>query len=189
MFAGNNGSGKSTIRNLLIDKLGLEINIDPDAIARRIDPCHPESKRFTAGKEAVKMVYECIKEKKSFSIETTLGGKNTIRQMKKAKENGFEISMFYIGLRDINQNLERIVLRVKNGGHHIPTSDVLRRNVTSMKNLLENLQLIDNLVVIDNSTSAGETIIESSNNIIIYKSENIPNWVLPIINKLENNYY
>lgn len=38
VFAGNNGSGKSTIRNLIIDKIGIEINIDPDAIARRIDP-------------------------------------------------------------------------------------------------------------------------------------------------------
>lgn len=40
VFAGNNGSGKSTFRNLLIDALGVEINIDPDAIARRsIKPC------------------------------------------------------------------------------------------------------------------------------------------------------
>lgn len=43
VFAGNNGSGKSTIRNLIIDKIGVEINIDPDAIARRIDPENPES--------------------------------------------------------------------------------------------------------------------------------------------------
>lgn len=43
IFAGNNGSGKSTIRNLLIDKFGLDINIDPDAISRRIDSKDPES--------------------------------------------------------------------------------------------------------------------------------------------------
>ncbi|MEZ0117768.1 UNVERIFIED_ORG: putative ABC-type ATPase [Heyndrickxia coagulans] len=30
VFAGNNGSGKSTIRNLIIDKIGIDINIDPD---------------------------------------------------------------------------------------------------------------------------------------------------------------
>jgi predicted ABC-type ATPase len=27
VFAGNNGSGKSTIRNLIIDKIGVEINL------------------------------------------------------------------------------------------------------------------------------------------------------------------
>lgn len=28
VFAGNNGSGKSTIRNLIVEKIGIEINID-----------------------------------------------------------------------------------------------------------------------------------------------------------------
>lgn len=187
VFAGNNGSGKSTIRNLLIDKLGLEINIDPDAIARRIDPNAPEKKQFSAGKEAVKLVYNCIAEKKSFSIETSLAGKNAIRQMQKAIKNGFEITMFYIGLKDVNQNVKRIALRVKNGGHHIPTVDVLRRSKTSMNNLLENIQLIDNLIVIDNSTSKGITVIESSNNTITFQSENIPHWATPIIEELEKS--
>lgn len=33
VFAGNNGSGKSTIRNLIVDRLGISVNIDPDALA------------------------------------------------------------------------------------------------------------------------------------------------------------
>ncbi|WP_442952328.1 zeta toxin family protein [Paenibacillus sp. UNC217MF] len=37
IFAGNNGSGKSTIRNLIVDRLGISVNIDPDALARGID--------------------------------------------------------------------------------------------------------------------------------------------------------
>ncbi|WP_240252871.1 dephospho-CoA kinase [Fredinandcohnia quinoae] len=53
VFAGKIGSGKSTIRNLIIDKISVEINIDPDAIARRIDTENPESKRVTAGKEVI----------------------------------------------------------------------------------------------------------------------------------------
>ncbi|GAB3058428.1 hypothetical protein GCM10027286_22570 [Virgibacillus ainsalahensis] len=52
MFAGNNGSGKSTFRHLIIDKIGVDINIDADAIARRLDPENPEAERVTAGKEA-----------------------------------------------------------------------------------------------------------------------------------------
>jgi signal recognition particle GTPase len=34
VFAGNNGSGKSTIRNLIVDRLRISVNIDPDALAR-----------------------------------------------------------------------------------------------------------------------------------------------------------
>src|SRR5690625_887300 len=90
VFAGNNGSGKSTIRNLLIDKIGVDINIDPDAIARRIDPLDPESKRVSAGKEVIKSVYKHIKEGTDFSIETTLAGGNAIRQIR-SEEHTYEL--------------------------------------------------------------------------------------------------
>lgn len=32
------GVANRTLRNLIIDKIGVDITIDPDAIARRIDP-------------------------------------------------------------------------------------------------------------------------------------------------------
>src|SRR5699024_4859686 len=109
VFAGNNGSGKSTIRNLLIDKIGVDIKIDP------------ESKRVSAGKEVIKSVYKHIKEGTDFSIETTLAGGNAIRQIQKAKEQGYKITMFYVALDDVTQNINRVAMRVKNGGHDIPT--------------------------------------------------------------------
>ena len=183
VFAGNNGSGKSTLRNLLIDKLGIDINIDPDSIARRLDPRSPETKQLAAGKAAVRLIYECIEEEKSFSIETTLAGKNAIHQMIKAKEKGFEITMFYVGLSHVTQNIERVALRVRNGGHHIPTKDILKRDTTSKENLLQHLSLIDNLVVIDNSKSDGELILEISNNQITFETDEIPDWADPIKQK------
>ena len=101
-------------------------HIDPDAIARRIDPKNPESKRVTAGKEVIISVNKYIDEGKNLSIETTLAGKNAIRQIIKAKSKGYEVTMFYIALRNVHQNIERVAMRVKNGGHDIPTEDILR---------------------------------------------------------------
>ncbi|MFL0497869.1 zeta toxin family protein [Priestia megaterium] len=183
VFAGNNGSGKSTLRNLIIDKVGIEINIDPDAIARRIDAEDPEKQRLSAGKQVIKLVNECIEEGKSFSIETTLAGKNAIRQMQKAREHGYEVSMFYVGLGNVEQNIQRVALRVKNGGHHIPSEDIRRRHTTSINNLISNLELIDNLVVVDNSRSDGDLVLETSGGFITFKDNNIPEWVIPIIDK------
>jgi predicted ABC-type ATPase len=79
IFAGNNGSGKSTIRNLIVDRLGISVNIDPDALARGIDSVHPESRKVSAGKEAIKLARDCIRNGRDFSIETTLAGGNAIR--------------------------------------------------------------------------------------------------------------
>lgn len=185
VFAGNNGSGKSTFRSLLIDKLGIEINIDPDAIARRLDPLNPESKRLAAGRKVLELVSECINERKSFSIETTLSGNNAIKQIKEARDNGFEVTMFFLGLKDVNKNIERVALRVKNGGHDIPTKDILRRHTRSLENLIQNVEHIDNLLIVDNSNLDGELIIETSQGLITYQSNYVPHWVSPIMSKLK----
>lgn len=183
VFAGNNGSGKSTFRNLIIDKIGIDINIDPDAIARRIDPENPESNRVTAGKEVIRSVKAYIKEGKDFSIETTLAGKNAIRQIISAKEEGYEVTMFYIALNNVNQNIERVAMRVKNGGHHITTEDILRRNRTSFDHLNEYATLIDNLILIDNSKDDGEIVLEVNKGQITFQSNRLPEWVIPIREK------
>ncbi|GGN67335.1 MULTISPECIES: zeta toxin family protein [Oceanobacillus] len=180
VFAGNNGSGKSTLRSLIIDKIGVDINIDPDAIARRIDPENPERNRFSAGKEVIRSVNKYIDEGKEFSIETTLAGKNAIKQMQKAKEMGYEITMFYIALGDVQQNIERVAMRVKNGGHHIPTEDIIRRNKTSFKHLYEYAYIIDNLILIDNSEDDGEIVLEVNNGFVTFEAIDLPQWSLPV---------
>ncbi|MGM0881071.1 MAG: zeta toxin family protein [Bacillota bacterium] len=188
VFAGNNGSGKSTIRNLIIDRLGISVNVDPDALARRIDNENPEKHRVSAGKDAIKLVRECIKNKRDFSIETTLAGGNAIRQMQEAKDNGFEVIMFYVGLGDFRLNIDRVAVRVKNGGLDIPTEDIIRRDQTSMKNLLAHLYLLDHLIVIDNSDLDGVIVLEAdvNHNVIKYMAETIPNWVKAIEQHLQN---
>lgn len=50
--------------------------------------------------------------------------------------------MFYVGLADVRLNIECIALRVKNGGYHIETEDIVRRNLTSMNNLISHSELI-----------------------------------------------
>lgn len=188
VFAGNNGSGKSTIRNLIVDRLGVSVNIDPDALARKFNNGHPEKSKVSAGKEAIRITRECIQNKWDFTVETTLAGGNVVRQMKDAKEQGFKIIMFYVGLGDVRLNIERVALRVKNGGHHIETEDIVRRNVTSMNNLLSHLDLIDQLIVVDNSKADGELILEADQSGIKYYLKELPEWVKIIDKQLQIKY-
>ncbi|MDQ6417919.1 zeta toxin family protein [Paenibacillus sp. LHD-117] len=184
VFAGNNGSGKSTIRNLIVDRLGVSVNIDPDALARGIDRENPERRKVSAGKEAIKLIRECIHHKRDFSVETTLAGGNVIRQMREAKANGFEIIMFYVGLGDVRLNIERVAARVRNGGHHIETEDILRRHQTSINNLLDHLELINHLIVIDNSGAGGEIVVEADWTQIKHYADVLPEWVQLITQEL-----
>ncbi|ULO06227.1 zeta toxin family protein [Paenibacillus sp. 19GGS1-52] len=188
VFAGNNGSGKSTIRNLIVDRLGVSVNIDPDALACKINNGHLEKSKVSAGKEAIRIARECIRNKWDFTVETTLAGGNVIRQMRDAKEQGFEIIMFYVGLGDVRLNIERVAMRVKNGGHHIETEDIIRRNVTSMNNLVSHLDLIDQLIVVDNSKADGEFILEADTSGIKYYLNELPEWVKIIDKQLQIKY-
>ncbi len=184
VFAGNNGSGKSTIRNLIVDRLGISVNIDPDALARGIDSDHPDRRKVSAGKEAIKLARDCIHHKRDFSVETTLAGGNAIRLIREAKANGFEVTMFYVGLNDVRLNIERVAARVRNGGHHIPTEDIIRRQTTSMQNLLTHIHLIDHLIVIDNSEVSGEIVIQAEHHVLKYQAKSLPIWVHKIKDQL-----
>ncbi|WP_217561826.1 zeta toxin family protein [Paenibacillus sp. GbtcB18] len=186
IFAGNNGSGKSTIRNLIIDRIGISVNIDPDDLARRINPSHPEHARVSAGKEAIRLARDCIDQQRDYSIETTLSGGYAIRLMKEAKAKQFEIMMFYVGLGNPNLNVERVASWVRNGGHHIPTTDILKRHVTSIQNLLTYMRLVNHLLVIDNSALNGEIVLEVKDESLAYQNSSLPDWVLPIRNKLNH---
>ncbi|WP_445668131.1 hypothetical protein [Paenibacillus sp. FSL F4-0125] len=108
--------------------------------------------------------------------------------MRDAKTQGFEIIMFYVGLGDVRLNIERVAMRVKNGGHHIETEDIIRRNLTSMNNLLSLLDLIDQLLVVDNSKADGEIILGADISGIIYYSNELPEWVQKIDRELQLKY-
>ncbi len=85
--------------------------------------------------------------------------------------------MFYVGLGDYHLNIERVAVRVRNGGHHIPTEDIIRRHDTSIQNLLNNMHLIDHLIVIDNSSDKGDMVLQISHGSITHRLDSIPGWV------------
>ena len=65
VYAGTNGAGKSTLRAGGADP--VEVEIDPDRIARQINPGDPRSVDFAAGKEAVRQFDRALNEGRSLS--------------------------------------------------------------------------------------------------------------------------
>ncbi|MGN7762607.1 hypothetical protein [Paenibacillus sp. 22594] len=120
-------------------------------------------------------------------METTLAGGNVIRQIRDQRNEALK-SLCFVGLGDVRLNIERVAMRVKNGGHHIETEDIIRRNVTSMNNLLSHLDQIDHLVVIDNSKADGEIIFEVDKGGIKYYLDELPEWAQIIDRRLQTKY-
>lgn len=147
VFAGNNGSGKSTFRNLISEKQGIQTNIDPDSLAKK----YTENKEIRAGREAILLIKGLISDKMNFSMETTLSGRLPLKQIESAKKNGFRVIIYYLGLEKLTINLNRIRQRVEQGGHNIPKEDVLRRESRSLKNLMNLVFVADEIHLIDNT--------------------------------------
>ena len=122
IIAGINGTGKSSLRGVLGECKNLGYIIDPDQIAREHD-----ADIIAAEKIAVQTIDDCIHREITFTQETTLAENRIVKEMQQAKELGFKISMFYVGLESLGESLSRIANRVQKGGHGIPEEHVIRR--------------------------------------------------------------
>ncbi|MBS0621370.1 MAG: zeta toxin family protein [Verrucomicrobia bacterium] len=157
MIAGPNGAGKTTMTLELLTRQQTELYefINADEIARGLAPLHPESMALTASKLMVKRLRELLSIDKSFAFETTASGTNYIKYLKHAKANGYEISLTFLWLMSPQQAVQRVMQRVKQGGHHVPEEVIVRRYYGGLKNFISHyLPLADSALIMDNSSEA-----------------------------------
>ena len=71
--------------------------------------------------------------------------------IKRAKELGYIIELWYVGLDSSETAKERVNHRMINGGHGIPEGDIERRYHESIRNLKSVLLQCDVAIVYDNT--------------------------------------
>jgi predicted ABC-type ATPase len=175
IVAGTNGAGKSTFISKPIFEGGGYI-IDPDAIAKSLNPRQPEKARLQAGRFSIQLIEQMIQNKQSFVMETTLSGRLPFLQIQAAKKQGFRIVMHYIGLDRMQRHIDRVRERVQMGGHDIPVEDIIRRYERSQHQLYQTSQLVDQLILWDNTFEARD-LLEIKDGKVEYLAEEIPDWV------------
>ena len=95
VFAGPNGSGKSSlIKQVKFE--GQQNLLEPDAVARRMNPEFPRKAGISAGREVLRRTREYIRREESFAIETTLAGSWTNSAIMAALERSFFVRLFYV---------------------------------------------------------------------------------------------
>lgn len=128
---------------------------NPDEAARRLREVDPSlSQREANGRawhEGKRLLQRAIVERKSFLLETTLGGRTITELLDRAAETGLEVRIWYVGLQSPERHIERVRARVARGGHDIPEEDIRRRYVRSLENLVRLLPKLSELQVFDNS--------------------------------------
>lgn len=177
VIAGPNGAGKSTFTASLGRAAGVPV-IDPDAIARRLQPLAPEQAAVQAGREVLKQEATYLDQSTSFAVETTLAGTGVLRLMEKARERGYRVHLVYIGLENVQTSLDRIAERVAQGGHGVPPDDVRRRYERSMRNLEAAIARADHVLLFDNSGEHDmHAVLAVDDNGVTMRSDMMPRWV------------
>ena len=184
VIAGPNGSGKSTITASL-DFDGRLNLLDPDAVARRLDPADPRRAAITAGREVILRTRDYLDKRTSFALETTLASKATFETLREARRLGFAVRFFYIALDQPERNIRRVKERVASGGHDVPDDDVRRRYLRSLAHAPEAIRLSHVATVYDNSSDEHTKMLEVRDGVITWRAERHPQWVLDIERALE----
>jgi predicted ABC-type ATPase len=83
----------------------------------------------------LKELDELILNQTSFALESTLSGKAHAAMLSRAKKSGFHVVIHFLWLPSPRESIARVRLRVKKGGHHVPSEDIRRRHPKILENL------------------------------------------------------
>lgn len=178
IIGGVNGCGKSSLTGALkAERSDLGLIIDVDKLAAQL------GSPVEGGKAAVRKIDECLEKGISFTQETTLSGARTERTIRRAKERGYTIRLYYIGLDTLEESLGRIRNRVAKGGHDIPKEDVERRFQSRFADVLRVLPYCDEARFFDNDNGFVE-VAEYRNGELIPRVSTPPRWLLELMERV-----
>lgn len=143
VFAGPNGSGKTTVTRSL-PTFGTYVNADD--IKKEYGLSDLE-----AAQQAEALRNELLNRGADFSFETVLSTERNLSLMKKAKEDGYEVQCIYVLTCDENINVARVKARHMSGGHNVPEDKIRARYHRALALLPQVITLCDKILVYDNS--------------------------------------
>ena len=143
VFAGPNGSGKTTITRMA-KVVGEYINADD---IKRTTLCSD----LEAAIKAEELRDKMIAEQKNFTFETVLSTERNLLLLRKAKEKGYFVRSIYVLTSNVNINVARVSAREALGGHGVPENKIRSRYIKALKLVPELVDICDILHIYDNT--------------------------------------
>ncbi|OYT17315.1 MAG: zeta toxin [Bacteroidetes bacterium 4572_77] len=184
IISGCNGAGKTTASyTILPELLDCKEFVNADEIAKGLSPFNPNKVAIKAGRLMLTRIDELLESGVDFAFETTLSTRSYMNTVKKAQEKGYFVTVLYFWLNTSDLAVERVKVRVEEGGHHIPEDTIRRRydlGISNMFNLY--IPVADYWMFIDNSKSPFDVLADGRK-----EEENIKNKL--IWTELKQEYY
>jgi predicted ABC-type ATPase len=190
IIAGPNGSGKTSITGKILKHEWVEecLYINPDEIAKNtFGDWNNKEAVLSAAILSEKMREDCIENGKSLIFETVLSSENKIDFIKKAKDKGYFIRLFFISTNSPLINASRIAMRVMEGGHDVPITKIVSRYSKSISNCSICLSIVDRAYVYDNSLedTNASLLFRTTEGKLLKKYTEINQWAIPIFKSIK----
>lgn len=187
IVAGPNGSGKTTTTVQLLNNewAADSIYINPDNIAQDTfgDWNSPEAV-LKAAAEATRLRYDCLENGRDFVFETVFSSPEKLEFLRKVKDAGYFIRLFYVCTSDPAINVARITQRYMNGGHEVPISKIISRYYKSLLNAAKAISFVDRAYIYDNSVDNQlPSLLYRTTDGQLFKqyTNDIPQWAMTIL--------
>ena len=137
IIAGPNGAGKTTFaREFLPQEADCPVFINADLIAQGLSPFRPEAAAVRAARLMLETMTACVQRGESFAVESTLSGRGYSQRIPEWKEAGYRVILFFLDLPTAELAVQRVAMRVAQGGHSIPAPVIRRRFRAGRENFL-----------------------------------------------------
>jgi predicted ABC-type ATPase len=153
MVAGPNGAGKTTLTGWL-RRQAVEFGeyINADEIAESLAGSYG-ARVADAQVIADRRRQACIEARRSFTFETVMSHPSKVDVLVRAREAGYFVQLFFVGTEDPQTNVERVALRVAQGGHDVPVDRIVARWQRTMNLLHQAIAASDRSLIFDNSAT------------------------------------
>ena len=187
VIAGPNGSGKTTITSKILKHEWLEgaVYINPDNVAQeRFGNWNSPEAVMQAVQYCEEERENCLRDRQSLIFETVLSSEGKVDFIRRAREAGYFIRLFFVSTNHPSINSSRIAKRVMKGGHDVPITKIISRYQKSSVNCKRCAALVDRVYVYDNSIDdADARLLYRMSNGKLFKqyTNDIPDWALMIV--------
>ncbi|MGZ3752676.1 MAG: zeta toxin family protein [Mucilaginibacter sp.] len=193
IVGGPNGAGKSTYSGGLspLGALVFDADIITARIAAHLPPDVPVESIYLAVQSVfLDFVEEAIGKKQHFTVETNFRDNELMDTIARFKQNGYDTSMIYLTLNDVEHSIDRVKQRVSTGGHFVDENSIRYNFEEGLKNLEYFSRRFDNLNIIDASDDHGEVrlLLSIKNERLDYLTDDLPAGVAQTVINIANRY-
>ena len=176
---GANGAGKTTWARRHRQRLPPTF-YNADSIAEGLGDANSPEQQARARALVDREIAERLRLGESFGFESTWSGESRPAIVRDASRRGYETHAIFLGTAHPAINIARVRRRVREGGHHVPEHEIVRRWTRAFENLLATWDVFNRIDVLDSTTDTVRLVAGKRDEGTRIAAADLPDWASAI---------